>query len=151
MLGEDLEAVDQSDWDEKLPSALAAIRTAPNTTTVETPYFLLFGSEARTVADVVHFKDKQDDGQPQDAKEFRNKFTRFEDAHRKVKTRVMDEHAKRLKRQKKDIRFTPFKEGEKVWMYGPPSTKGLSKKLLAERWRGPYVVTKILGETVWRK
>jgi hypothetical protein len=59
----------------------------------------------------------------------------------------MDEHTKCLKRSKKDIRFTHFKEGEKVWMYGPPSTKGMSKKLFPERWRGPYVVTKRLGET----
>lgn len=149
-LAMDLDAMDQSDWDEKLPSALAAIRTAPNSTTGESPYFLLFGTEARTIADVVHPKEKQEGGQPQDANEFRNKITRLQDIHQKVKTRVMDEHAKRHKRQEMDIRFTPFKEGEKVWMYGPPPKKGLSKKLLAERWRGPYVVTKKLGETLYK-
>ena len=34
--------------------------------------------------------------------------------------------------------------------YGPPARKGLSKKLLAERWRGPYAVTKKLGETLYK-
>ena len=52
---------------------------------------------------------------------------------------MMDENAKRLKRQNKNTRFTPFEEGEKVWVYGPPARKGLSKKLLAERWRGRFM------------
>ncbi len=62
-LAMDFEAMDQTDWDEKLSSALAAIRTAPNSTTGESPYFLLFGSEARTIVDVVYPKDKPDTSQ----------------------------------------------------------------------------------------
>ena len=42
-LAMDLEAMDQTDWDEKLSSALSAIRTVPNCTTGESPHFLVFG------------------------------------------------------------------------------------------------------------
>ena len=63
---------------------------------------------------------------------------------------MMDKNAKHLKRQNKSTRFTPFEEGEKVWVYGPPARKGLSKKLLAKRWKGPYMVTKKLGETLYK-
>ena len=149
-LAMDLEALDQSDWDEKLSSALAAIRTAPNSTTGESPYVLLFGSEARTIADVLYPTGTQDSSHEQGRDEFSNKLTRMQALHAKVRQNVMDEHAKRSHRQNAGIRFTPFKEGEKVWLYGPPSKKGLSKKLLAERWTGPYVVIKKLGETLYK-
>ena len=53
----DLEAMDQTDWDEKLSSALSAIRTVPNCTTGESPHFLVFGSAARTITDIVYPTD----------------------------------------------------------------------------------------------
>ena len=142
-LAMDLEAMDQTDWDEKLSSALSAIRTVPNCTTGESPHFLVFGSEARTIADVVYPTDNSKDDQTKRQDAFSKTLDRLTAIHGKVRKRMMDENAKRLKRQNKNTRFTFFEEGEKVWVYGPPARKGLSKKLLAERWRGPYVVTVI--------
>ena len=146
----DLEAMDQTDCDEKLSSALSTIRTVPNCTTGESPHFLVFGSEARTIADVVYPTDNSKDDQTKRQDAFSKTLDRLTAIHGKVRKRMMDENAKRLKRQNKNTRFTPFEEGEKVWVYGPPARKGLSKKLLAERWRGPYVVTKKLGETLYK-
>ena len=60
--------MDQFDWDGKLPSALAAIHTAPNSTTRETPYFLLFGSEAKTIGDIGPSNDTQGGWETLDAK-----------------------------------------------------------------------------------
>ena len=119
-------------------------------TTGESPHFLVFGSEARTIADVVYTTDNSKDDQTKRQDAFSKTLDHLTAIHGKVRKRMMDENAKRLKRQNKNTRFTPFEEGEKVWVYGPPARKGLSKKLLAERWRGPYVVTKKLGETLYK-
>ena len=150
-LAMDLEATDQSDWDEKLSSALAALRTAPNSTTRETPFRLLFGFEARTITDVGSSQALQSgERNSLDAKEFSTRLTHLQNVHQNVKTRILNEQRKRRKCQETRLRFTPFKEGEKVWVYGPPSKKGVSKKLVADRWRGPYIVTEKLGETLYK-
>ena len=122
-LAMDLEAMDQTDWDEKLSSALSAIRTVPNCTTGESPHFLVFGSEARTIADVVYPTDNSKDDQTNRQDAFSKTLDRLTAIHGKVRKRMMDENAKRLKRQNKNTRFTPFEEGEKVWVYGPPARK----------------------------
>mgnify|MGYP002803924173 CR=1 FL=1 len=44
---------DQTDWDEKLSIALAAIRTTSSTTTGETPFSVIFGFNCRNKADMV--------------------------------------------------------------------------------------------------
>ena len=110
-LAMDLEAMDQMDWDEKLSSALSAIRTVPNCTTGESPHFLVFGSEARTIADVVYSTDNSKDDQTKRQDAFSKTLDRLTAIHGKVRKRMMDENAKRLKCQNKNTRFTPFEEG----------------------------------------
>jgi len=44
----------QRDWDEKLPAVAFVYRASEQQTTGFTPYFLMFGREARAPADLVY-------------------------------------------------------------------------------------------------
>ena len=73
------------------------------------------GSEARTIADVLYPKVNPDSSQKEGTDEFFNKIIRSQDITAKVRKRVMDEHAKRLKRQNAGIRFEEGGEGMVVY------------------------------------
>ena len=94
--------MDQMDWDEKLSLALSSIRTVPNCTTGESPHFLVFGSEARTIADVVYPMDYSKDDQTKCQDAFTKTLDRLTAIHGKVRKRIMNKNAKCLKHQNKN-------------------------------------------------
>ena len=57
-LAMELECVDQTDWDVKLPTVLAAIRNTISSTTQMTPYSVVFGSQARNKTDWINSTPK---------------------------------------------------------------------------------------------
>lgn len=134
----DIEALDQTDWDQKLPSALSAIRTVGNKTTKETPFYVAFGFEARNPADIIRRETKP--GAREGMKEWADRLVDLKDLHGRVHARILQEHADRQRREDPNVRFTPFKEGEKVWKKDEGRRRGQSRKLVGHRWKGPYVV-----------
>jgi hypothetical protein len=144
-----IEAGDQTDWDEKLPTALSAIRTVESSATRETPYYLLFGYESRNKSDFLA-TDKRQSGGKGAVEDMSKRLDCLKRLHETVRERILAEQRSRHRNQKSRVRFTPFAIGEKTWVFNPTRKKGLAKKLVRERWKGPYIVQKRLGETTYQ-
>lgn len=143
----DIEAPDQTDWDEKLPAALSAIRTVENKTTKETPFYVAFGFESRNPGDIIQ-RDTVT-GAQESVTEWIGRLDDLKDLHAKVRSRILREQAARQGRDQ-NVRFTPFQEGEKVWKKHENKRRGLARKLIGDRWRGPYVVKSRKGDTTYK-
>lgn len=147
-LAVDIEAMDQTDWDDKLPSALAAMRTTVHKTTHESPFLLAFGMDARHPIDCI--PDTTKPGGTKGTAVLTEKLDRLQKIRERVHVRILKEHAQRQSRQRSKTRFHPFPVGEKVWAFNPRQGKGLSKKLIGDRWKGPYKIVEKIGETTYK-
>ena len=148
-LAMEIEAQDQTDWDEKLPIALAAIRTTSSTTTGETPFSIIFGFTCRNKADMIS-SGKLNPPKGQAAKEFSAKLSSLNQLHTKVRDRIIKKRQQESRRRKPNVRFSHFKLREKVWIFYPKKQKGTAKKLVEERFCGPFEVCKLIGDTSYQ-
>lgn len=145
-LAMEIEAEDQTDWDEKLPIALSAIRTTSSTTTGETPFSVIFGFNCRNKADMIG-AGKLGKPQGKETKDFSEKMSSLKQLHAKVRNRIIKKRQDESVRREANIRFRQFQLGEKVWIFYPKRPKGSAKKLVGERFQGPYEVVKLIGDT----
>lgn len=127
----------QRDWDEFIPYVLFAYRTSIQETTQETPFYLMYGRDARLPIDVALTQPtvrytSTDDYRVDLVDKLQHAFTQAKEnterAQQKQKL-YADEHSKE----------PTYEIGEKVWVYAPVTAKGLSTKLL-HPWSGPYEI-----------
>jgi hypothetical protein len=151
-LAMEIEASDQTDWDLKLPAALSAMRTVVNKTTKETPFYVAFGFEARNPGDVIRSETPigTNSNNKEGIHEMAARLDDLKNLHLKVRSRILREQADRNRRESRHVKFTPFQEGEKVWKKVQGQKKGLAKKLVGQRWKGPFTVKARKGETTYR-
>ena len=89
----DIEATDETDWDQKLPSALSAIRTVVNKTTNETPFCVAFGFEALKPTDIA--RSEIIAAAPDSIKEWTNRLDYLKNFHARVRSRILQQHGER--------------------------------------------------------
>jgi hypothetical protein len=123
----------QDDWDDYLPYALFAYRTAINEATQQSPYYLMFIRDPHLPTDLV-------DHTFQTPQKENNKLLEMEELHQKVL--LLDQKAKSEREIRSTMQQHPFKVGELVLMYQPFKKKGLTKKL-AYPSRGPFRIIQL--------
>jgi len=135
-------ASDQRNWDETLPAVAFAYRTSENEATGFTPFYLMYGREARLSADLVYgdvtTSDDRDGGFATD------RIERLRAAYDHVRENL-NTAAKRRK-QYYDLRARPqkFAVGSYVWCLQPRLKAGKYRKWQSP-YCGPFEVTKQLG------
>jgi transposase InsO family protein len=135
-----------TDWDLKLPYAMAAYRSTPHTTTGETPNRLMLGREVTTPLQLLT-------PPPPDVA---NRAPWVETLHQNFQEsyrQVQEHYTKEQRRQKatydrRQLGYN-FKEGDLVWFLEARPKKGTPYKLNAQRWNGPYEVRKRLSAAVY--
>ena len=138
---------DERNWDLCIPAVMLAYRTSVQESTGCTPYFLLFGREARLPVDVMFGLPPNVPPQPvhQYSKDLR---ARLDTAYERVRERL----GWRQRRQKMvyDRRRTgrTYGIGEWVWLYCPAVPRGKSAKLHSY-WQGPYKVVKVFSNVLY--
>jgi len=134
----------QRDWDQHLSAVAFAYRTSVQESTGFTPYFLLFGREARIPADLVY-------GPPPDAPrqdglpEFVTQQRETLDSAYQLARKHLGTAAQRRKRQY-DLRTRnqEFPVDSMVWVYVPRRRVGRYQKWRSP-YQGPFRVLKRLG------
>jgi transposase InsO family protein len=134
----------QRDWDEHLPSIMAAYRASPSEATGYSPNFLMFGREVRAPVDLVC-------GAPREEEELWRNYDGFVDHHltvlRKSYERAREQLGQVAERAKDryDMRAreTELKVGQWVWVYNPRRRVGRSPKW-QRLYEGPCLVTRVL-------
>ena len=137
----------QTDWADILPGILMAFRMSPATqSTLQSPYFLVFGEEMRVPLDT-HLIPKDNVG-----KTFQHHLTNILEnlkLGKELATKNMEIAQEAYKTQyDKKAKEPGYEPGQRVWLYCAAVPKGLSRKL-HRVWCGPYYITLAPGNHVY--
>ncbi|GKD36430.1 reverse transcriptase domain-containing protein [Tanacetum coccineum] len=137
-------------WVDKLPQVLWAHRTTPKSSNRETPFSLVYGSEAvipieisvetRRIQDFNPMKNKKRRMEDLDILEERRKIASIKEAHYKKKLE---------KYYNKQVRPSTFKPGTYVLRLNSASKAEFQGKM-GPTWEGPYVVKKAYGDGAYK-
>ena len=134
----------QKNWDVVLPQALFNHRACTNTTYGMSPFRMLYGREP-----LLPFEAMLGDLRvPKLPSRWRSAMEHLEAVHERIKEGhrlvqvSLEEQEERLREEaaKEKGYGRRFQPGDAVLVHYPPVRKGLSRKLKAERWLGPFVV-----------
>ena len=137
----------ERDWDLRVPRLMLAYRTSTQESTGCTPFYLMFGREARLPADVMfglppNFPPQQVNQYALDLR------ARLEGAYRLVRDHMGIQHLRQKTLYDRSSHGDPYKAGDLVWLHCPAVPRGKSPKLHCY-WQGPYSVVKTLGDALF--
>ena len=140
-----------TNWDEDLSKVCMAYNTSIQSTTGYTPFFLMFGREARLPLAIVHEPPPSPHGAiPQ---QYGNYVQSLQETFNTAFEAVRSNMSTRQGRQKEfyncKVHGDPFKPGDLVWLFNEALVKGESRKL-RRPWRGPYRVITQLSDVTYR-
>ena len=134
-------------WDEFIQKICMAYNTSVHPTTGFTPFFLMFGRQAKLPVDLLYGTPEPDPLPP--SQYAATLKTAMGEAYEKVRTKTTRQlkHQSDLYNQK--VHGNPYKVGDFVWVLFPQTPRGKSKKLYRP-WKGPFVVAKKLSDITYR-
>ena len=135
------------DWEQRLRKVCMAYNSGIHSSTGYTPYYLLFGHEARLPVDLMY-----DTGKPQSqsvqnyAAHLRQSLS---EAHYAVREQLNQAHARQKEFYDRKVHGHPYKEGDLVWLFNPTIPPGQSAKLY-HPWTGPYNILEKLSDVEYK-
>jgi hypothetical protein len=134
-----------TDWDKYIAPTLFAYRTSNQSTTKMSPFFLVYGREAKLPLDSIQLEEEPDltthiEVQVNNLPIIRNEVQqRLQIAQQKQK----DRHDQHLKKH------IVFNIGDKVLYYDAPLDKQWSHKL-QPKWKGPFLIHNVIGNGAYK-
>jgi transposase InsO family protein len=129
-----------TDWDALLPFALFAYNSSVHSTLKETPFYLNYARQPRTVTDVITYNDLT---QRKTVHAYAHEVAdKLKAVHEQVIDILQSVNIKR-KQDIDDIEIDIdiLKVGDSVFLHDAATPINRSRKLI-KRWKGPYIVTK---------
>ena len=149
-LGKMLRAITYDDppaWEDVLPQALFALRTAVHASLGSSPYRLLFGREATQPLDFLFGRPPKLPSVPtvaaQYAQDLRDRIDRAQRQAREQLSQATIRQRNAYQQEKKK-----FLVGNQVWLFTPAIKVGNSKKL-STYWSGPWTVVNVLSDLLY--
>ena len=135
------------DWENHIRKVCMAYNTSVQSTTGYTPFYLMFGRQAKLPVDLMYGTDRPLEMSPDGyAAELRKTLTEAYD-------RVRESMGTQLGRQKEfydqKVHGQPFKDNDRVWLHSPAVPRRKSRKL-HHPWSGPWQVVKRLSDATYR-
>ena len=135
------------EWDKCLKKVCMAYNTSVHPSTGFTPFFLMFGRQAKLPLDIIYGSTPTE---PQPVHEYAKNLKRsLEDAY----SRVREHLGTTVERQKEvydlKVHGKAFEIGDLVWLHNPVVGRGMAKKLHCP-WSGPFRIIKKLSSVVYR-
>ena len=135
------------DWEQHIRKVCMAYNTSVHSTTNYTPFYLMFGRQARLPVDVMFGSPPTDSKSPSEyAVSLKKQLT---SAYETVRRTCKTQHDRQKELYDKKIHGNPFVAGDWVWVLNPKVPKNSTKKLF-HPWQGPYKVVKQISEGVYR-
>ena len=140
----------QSEWDMNLRKVCLAYNTSVQSTTGYSPFYLMFGREARLPIDIGHEQPTSEVPAHQQYGQYVQKQSEaFLRAFEVVRKNVSMKQCHQRQLYNRKIHGDPFSVGDLVWLFNPATGKGQSRKLLRP-WTGPYRVQCKLSDVTYR-
>ena len=133
----------QRDWADKLAAVAFAYRTSIHETTGFSPYYLLYGREARAPADLVYGFVSEEANQTH-CEAVDKQLQVMRDAYNLVRQNLGKAASRRKKHYDMRVRPQTFKTGTWVWYFIPRRRQGRCPKWESFG-QGPYLVIRELG------
>ena len=134
------------DWDKHIRKVCMAYNSSVHSSTGYTPFFLMFGRQARLPVDLMYgVTQNQTDSPSEFVKRLKSTLEQAYALCRN-KANLTHQHQKEFYDQR--IHGNPFQQGDLVWLHSPVIRPGASKKL-HHPWQGPYRVIKRLSDSTY--
>ena len=135
------------DWEQHICKVCMAYNTSLNSTTGYTPFYLMFGRQARLPVDVMYGGTITDSQSPSEyAVSLKKQLTAAFDT---VRQTCKTQHERQKEQYNKRIHGDPHSVGDWVWVLNPKVPKNNTKKLF-HPWKGPCKVVKRISECTYR-
>lgn len=135
------------EWETHLQKLCMAYNTSVHSSTGFTPFYLMFGRQAKLPIDVAY-------GNPTPESDSVSQYAAtMKDSLEQAYRRVREQSGKSAKRQKElydqKVHGKACEVGDLVWLHSPAVPRGQSRKLHCP-WVGPFEVVKRLSDVVYR-
>ena len=136
------------DWESHLRATCMAYNTSIQSTTGQSPFFLMFGRRARIPVDLLCGPGEA--GEYVSINNYVSQQSKIlQAAYHQVHTRMGLQQDRQKERYNRKRHGEPFKVGDSVMLYTLFIPRGRCKKLHCP-WSGPYVILKKLSEVTYR-
>ena len=126
----------EGDWEEHLPAALLALRTARHRHTGFTPHFLLFGREAVLPVNLIYGHPP---GPQKTSQEYADHTFNIQQKAFEIARENLGASIERAKLMYTDLEKRPLQVTDLVWLFTPKVDPAKSK--FSTFWTGPYEIT----------
>ena len=134
-------------WANHLPKLCMAYNTSVQSSTGYTPFFLMFGREARLPIDIMYGSCPQEVASPSTyAAQLKSSL---QQAFTQVRDNMSAAHNRQKEHYDRHIHGKPFQQGDLVWLHNNAVPSGQSRKLHCP-WSGPYIVLKQLTDCTYQ-
>ena len=135
------------DWEEILPTALLAMRTARHRYTGVTPFYAMHGREANIPVDLMYEN-------PRESKEHQSLYglemeSRMLSAYKYMREKIGASVERSRMSYDGKLHGAPLKAGEQVWLFTPVIDKQRGKKHSCF-WSGPWLVQEIVSDVMFK-
>ena len=135
------------EWEGHLRRLCMAYNTSVHPTTGYTPFYLMFGRQARMPIDIMYGTPTP---QALPYAEYAEKLHQdLESAYRQVRVQLGHKLGRQKDLYDRKVHGRPYECGDLVWLHSPAVSRGQSKKL-RRPWTGPFRVVKKLSDAVYR-
>ena len=137
----------QNEWDTYLQQVMMAYRSSPQSSTKVTPNKMVFGREVvlpmQAMVGRPRMEEKLKDCD-QYVEDLQERMSHCHDIARENLRSASKYQKKHYDSNSKKVKYTV---GQDVWLHDPTRKVGVSTKL-TNKWKGPYLVTKVIDELV---
>ena len=137
------------EWEDHLRATCMAYNTSVQSTTGFTPFYLMFGREARMPLDMMFGHPDSSPEGASDSEYAVQLRDRLQRAYLVVRTNFQRAFGRQKIHYDQKVHGKPLAVGDLVWLHSPVVPAGRSKKL-HRPWTGPFKILKKLSEQVYR-
>ena len=136
-------------WEEVLACICFAYNTSVQATTGFTPFYLMFGRQARLPVDLMYGVPQKDEVVWPETYAGQLKKS-LEKSYAAVRKTFNTEHKRQKTLYDRKVHGRPFSAGDLVWLFNPAVPRGKLKTLHGAPWIGPFRVKSRISDATYR-
>ena len=137
------------DWENQIRKVCMAYNTSVHSSTGFTPFFLMFGRQAKLPIDLMYGSPRNVTDTPPISDYALHLKNSLEDAYSLAREKLGASHKRRKEQYDRRVHGNPFKPADLVWLHSTVIPQGHSRKL-HHPWTGPYTVIERVSESDYR-